>query len=352
MRPGRVRQIGIAFAAVAIALASIASSRALPARAVTIDPCSYSPCVTIHVGLYRNGTGNVVTDDPSTHVADGIISCQRTWYVSSGTCSHGYRIDPGGTISIELHYVATAGSSVCYADGTLIGGTQYFSDQYTAAGDYTVTQWDFCLTDTRALTVTHSGTGSGVVTSDPVGIECGLACSLAFPHNGQVTLTATPNAGSTFGAWSGACAGQGNPCVLTMGSDLLTDARYDKLATPTPSPRPTHTAKPSATPTRPPTASPTPGPTSITPRSSLPAGASPASSPGAAGGSPTVGGSPAASAKPTIEPGPTASAGAGAPAGSASGGDGMTILLVLVGGIAIGLGVAVAGFVILRRRAP
>lgn len=55
----------------------------------------------------------------------------------------------------------------------------------------------------RMLTVTKTGTGSGTVTSNPAGINCGATCVAGFPDGTVVTLTATPDAGSKFDGWSG-----------------------------------------------------------------------------------------------------------------------------------------------------
>ncbi len=53
------------------------------------------------------------------------------------------------------------------------------------------------------LTVTKSGTGTGTVTSAPAGINCGSTCSGNFAVGTNVTLTATPDAGSAIASWSG-----------------------------------------------------------------------------------------------------------------------------------------------------
>jgi ABC-type transport system substrate-binding protein len=65
------------------------------------------------------------------------------------------------------------------------------------------------------LTVSKDGSGTGTVTSDPAGIDCGPTCAHAFDINTMVTLAATADPGSTFSAWSGDCAGAGS-CVVPM----------------------------------------------------------------------------------------------------------------------------------------
>lgn len=67
----------------------------------------------------------------------------------------------------------------------------------------------------HALTVTRGGNGSGGVTSSSPGIDCGNDCSETYDHGGSVTLTAAPDASSTFTGWGGACSGTGS-CQVTM----------------------------------------------------------------------------------------------------------------------------------------
>jgi hypothetical protein len=68
---------------------------------------------------------------------------------------------------------------------------------------------------TFVLTVSRQGAGSGTVTSSPAGIACGGTCTASYPQGTMVSLSATPDAGSTFGGWSGACSGTG-ACTVTM----------------------------------------------------------------------------------------------------------------------------------------
>ena len=76
---------------------------------------------------------------------------------------------------------------------------------------------NLALTITLApgVTVSRVGSGSGTVTSDPAGINCGSVCSTQFPFGTAVTLSATPASGSVFASWAGACSGTALTCTLT-----------------------------------------------------------------------------------------------------------------------------------------
>jgi trimeric autotransporter adhesin len=65
------------------------------------------------------------------------------------------------------------------------------------------------------LTASVNGAGTGTIMSSPAGINCGTDCSELYPHQMQVSLTATPASGSTFSGWSGACTGTGT-CTVSM----------------------------------------------------------------------------------------------------------------------------------------
>jgi sugar lactone lactonase YvrE len=72
------------------------------------------------------------------------------------------------------------------------------------------------LSGTGGASVTVTVTGPGTVSSSPAGISCPETCSATFAGNSQVTLTATPNAGSIFTGWSGdICEGTGT-CTFTI----------------------------------------------------------------------------------------------------------------------------------------
>ncbi len=95
----------------------------------------------------------------------------------------------------------------------------------------------------RALTVTKAGSGSGSVTSDPEGIDCGADCGQDFDEGTKVTLTANPVAGSTFtGFTGGGCTGAATTCEVTMSQAQSMTAAFAKKpsapSTPGPGPAP------------------------------------------------------------------------------------------------------------------
>jgi hypothetical protein len=80
----------------------------------------------------------------------------------------------------------------------------------------------------KVLSVSKAGTGGGTVASAPSGIDCGTSCVAVFDTGTEVTLTATPDATSTFEGWSGGCTGTG-PCVVTMSAARSVTATFKRI---------------------------------------------------------------------------------------------------------------------------
>jgi len=96
----------------------------------------------------------------------------------------------------------------------------------TMNSNLTVTAtFNFVSAQQFSLTTNTSGTGSGTISSSPAGTSCGSGC-LSFAAGTVVTLTATPNSGSTFAGWSGACSGTGT-CTVTMNSNQTVTATFN-----------------------------------------------------------------------------------------------------------------------------
>jgi cellulase/cellobiase CelA1 len=81
----------------------------------------------------------------------------------------------------------------------------------------------------HTLAVSKSGTGGGTVTSAPAGISCGGDCTESYPAGTVVELSASPDAGSVFAGWSGACTGTG-ACIVTMDADRSVTAAFNDQA--------------------------------------------------------------------------------------------------------------------------
>lgn len=82
------------------------------------------------------------------------------------------------------------------------------------------------------LTITKTGSGTGTITSNPPGILCGTDCTGMFATGTPVTLTVTPDPGSTFAGWSGdgdcadgvAILTAARACTATFtGNDIVLD---------------------------------------------------------------------------------------------------------------------------------
>lgn len=96
----------------------------------------------------------------------------------------------------------------------------------TTAGGVSSADWQRTLVTTQRLTVTVSG--SGVVTSQPLGINCGTQCTAEFTAGSKVTLTATAGKGAKFGNWSGACTTKVTTCTVTMTQARSVVANFKK----------------------------------------------------------------------------------------------------------------------------
>lgn len=87
-------------------------------------------------------------------------------------------------------------------------------------------------TMTQPLTVQKMGTGAGLITSEPDGIDCGSDCDEDFAEGTMVTLTASAAAGSTFEGWTGDCTGNQLTCQVTMDQARTVTAAFDGVTYP------------------------------------------------------------------------------------------------------------------------
>jgi Leucine-rich repeat (LRR) protein len=73
--------------------------------------------------------------------------------------------------------------------------------------------------------------GPGTVSSLPEGIACGGVCAASYAPGTPVSLTATPDPGSAFLGWTGACSDSAPTCGVTMDSARAVTAAFSPPAT-------------------------------------------------------------------------------------------------------------------------
>jgi PKD repeat protein len=257
-----------------------------PAQDYTANPITYTisgNAGTSGVTLsYTDGTAKVATTDGS---GDYSFTVSYNWSGTVAPSKAGFTFSPGNRSytsvlsdkpaqnysipapsasfdawpttlnagsSSEFHIVSTINISSCswdYGDGSAPGTlcTPYHSHTYAAPGFYTVTfsvtgpGGTNSMTRTRYITVyptlvvSKTGDGTGTVTSNPAGINCGSNCSGNFAYQTTVTLMAAPAPGSTFVGWSGGGCSGTDSCTVTVDMARTVAAHFEKIVANCPS---------------------------------------------------------------------------------------------------------------------
>ena len=160
--------------------------------------------ITYTLTIARNGSGTV-TSEPLG------IFC-------GSVCTAPF--DIGATVTLSA--TADAGASFGGWGGACTGtGRCTLNMDQAKVVNATFTRTNY------ALTVNRVGTGGGSVSSVPPGISCGAECTASYQIGTLVTLTAAPDASSTFAGWSGACTGNGL-CVITLDSATTVNATFSR----------------------------------------------------------------------------------------------------------------------------
>lgn len=224
-------------------------ARARPSAQAAPTCASFVYCGSVTADFSGSGSGTVVSDPPG-------IACTVTAGVESGDCTETFTWPRTiASFDVRLTLQPAQGSYLCASwqlsckDGADQGkvGTAIFTLRPGLEAGVS----EMFLLRAFALQVSRSGAGTGRVTSERAGIACGTDCSEQFEFGTNVTLTASPDAGAVFRAWTGACAGKGPVCTLRITEVTSTNAVFEL-----PSPSPPPPSKPPPPP--PPPAGPTP----------------------------------------------------------------------------------------------
>jgi len=163
--------------------------------------------ITHHLTVVRTGTGGgAVTSMPAG--IDCGVTCEATF--DAGT-------------SVTLTAAPDATSTFAGWSGACTG-----AGECTVAVDAAASVTATFTRITHGLAVSRAGTGGGKVTTTPAGIDCGATCAASYEVGTVVTLTAIPDATSTFAGWSGACTGTGT-CAVTVDAARSVTATFTRV---------------------------------------------------------------------------------------------------------------------------
>ncbi len=188
------------------------------------------PCtVTVTAPVTITATFGTAPDPTAelTVVLDGLgsgtVESNPTGINCPGNCSA--TLTPGTRVRLE----AAPASGVRFAgwvlDGDALAGTGPLELTVETA-TFVIARFEPEARSDADLSVRSCGPGSGRILSAPGGIACNPECSARFPAGETIVLIADPDAGSTFGGWSGgACPGTG-PCTLTLDDDTTIAAGF------------------------------------------------------------------------------------------------------------------------------
>jgi hypothetical protein len=208
------------------------SGCAEPAAELKVTPTSTVP---VNSSVMLDGSGSEL----GTYVAAPLAPVGATFKIEG----------PGGTVEEEevtatelsalklTHQFTQEGTytirmELKLSSSGVRGGEPLPKEGIMAALPQTVTVGPASGSTEFPLSVTKTGAGSGTVSGNPPGINCGTDCSAEFAEATTVTLTTTPASGSTFAGWTGAgCTGTGT-CEVTMSAAKSVEAKFEPSGTP------------------------------------------------------------------------------------------------------------------------
>ncbi len=220
---------------------SLSAALNLSAGTHTIEILSFEDCCDGAPHLeFDYGTGWVLVSAPlpppqaltvTTGASGGRVTSQPAGIDCGTACVASFAAGTQVTLAVAVNpgfFFSGWSGGGCSGTGPCV--VRMNSAQYVTANFRMQTLTVTVLFSLPSQTVTKSGTGSGKVTSAPIGINCGSTCTASFAEGSSVTLTAAPATGSDFAGWAGAgCSGTGT-CTVPMSQAQSVTATFTRAA--------------------------------------------------------------------------------------------------------------------------
>lgn len=204
-----------------------------PSAASQTVNVTFGATTTVGVTYAVSTTPTFVLSVTKAGTGTGTVSSSPAGIACGATCTANFNQNA----NVTLTAAPAAGSSFASWSGACSGSATTCTVTMTAAKSATATFNTVPTGGTNfALSVTKTGTGTGAVSSNPGGINCGATCTANFASGSSVSLTATADPVSSFTGWSGACSGTG-ACSVTMDAAKSVSATFTSSGvTPPPPP--------------------------------------------------------------------------------------------------------------------
>jgi hypothetical protein len=178
------------------------------------------------VGAVSTYTFSNVT---ANHTISASFKADTTTYTITASAGTGGTISPAGTVTVSRNasrsftITPSTGYSIdrVIVDGSSVGAVSTYTFSNVTA-NHTISASFKADTTKYTLTINRSGSGTGTVSNNPSG--------LSFARGTVVTLTATPDAGSSFVGWSGGCSGTTPTCTVTMSANVIVTATFNLVS--------------------------------------------------------------------------------------------------------------------------
>jgi Divergent InlB B-repeat domain len=152
--------------------------------------------------------------------AQGRVTSQPAGIDCGSTCNATFAIDT----AVTLTAAAPAGQQFSAWSGACTGAAVTCTVTMSQARAVTATFAP--ASGGTVFTLSVAVTGSGTVSSQPGGIDCGSTCTADFAADTAVTLSAAPASGQVFSSWGGACSGSAARCDVTLSAARSVTAAF------------------------------------------------------------------------------------------------------------------------------